>query len=373
MAHYNGADGKPLRTDQYARWRVSVHANALLNKGDITAPTCNSCHGNHGATPPGIEAVSFVCGKCHSREAELFRASKKHQGWTQHNEMMAGQPCGSCHDGARANVKLTQFNECIVCHENHAVVRPTVALLGTLPDTPCAFCHEGVGPLSAKVAEPKEKLQHFRDVRASLLKQADAQHVAAADRFDWLVDQALHLPWHRVIPENKKVDAKLRPEFTRLFEKFRIGKTHYTYTDPSTNKEVSVKVRSCVDCHDVADSSGAKNAANYVDATRSLTSMVARADRILLAAHRGGVEVRKVRSELDDAIDAQIELQAQVHTFAAADVNAKQKEGLQHAEAALVNGQSALDELNYRRHGLFGALSIIGLVLIALVLKIRTL
>src|SRR6185369_13489320 len=98
------------------------------------------------------------------------------------------------------------------------------------------------------------------------------------------------------------------------------------------------------------------NARAYLDATRGLTSMVGRADRILLSAHRGGVEVRKVRVELDGAIDSQIELETLVHTFSAPEVQAKQKEGLAHAEAALVAGQSSLDELTYRRKGLLIAL-----------------
>jgi len=67
MASYKLATGEPLPTDQYARWRVSVHAKDMYDKGDLTAPTCNDCHGNHGATPPGVESVSFVCGQCHMR------------------------------------------------------------------------------------------------------------------------------------------------------------------------------------------------------------------------------------------------------------------------------------------------------------------
>jgi len=360
-----------IPTDQYARWRVSVHAKAVLDKGDVAAPTCNDCHGNHGATPPGVEAISFVCGRCHAREAELFRKSPKYEAWTKHNEMMNGMSCETCHaDGKRANIKVTHFSECITCHENHGVVRPTIALLGNLPETPCAFCHEGVGPLAGRIAEMPSKAEHFKEVRDSFLKVADAQHLKGNDRFDWLVDQALHLPFHRV--GDAKQNDKLRPEFLRLFEKFRIGKTHYVYKDVKGN-DVSVPVRSCGDCHEEKDSAGLANARAYLDSTRSLTSMVGRADRILLSAHRGGVEVRKVRVELDGAIDSQIELETLVHTFSAPEVQAKQQEGLAHAEAALVAGQSSLDELTYRRKGLLIALGVILLALVALVVKIRSL
>jgi hypothetical protein len=102
--------------------------------------------------------------------------------------------------------------------------------------------------------------------------------------------------------------------------------------------------------------------------------MIARAERILLAAHRGGVEVRSARAELDSAVDNQIELETLAHTFGTGDdVQKKRDEGLGHARAALLAAQGSLDELSYRRTGLFMALGVIILVLIALALKIRTL
>ncbi|HEU4521523.1 MAG TPA: cytochrome b N-terminal domain-containing protein [Thermoanaerobaculia bacterium] len=369
MSAYKDASGRPLPTDQYARWQVSVHAKAMFEKNDMTAPTCNDCHGNHGATPPGVESVSFVCGQCHAREAELFRASTKHDLWIEHNELMAGSECAECHDGSRADVRMTHFSECVSCHENHSVLRPTVAMLGHLPDTPCAFCHEGVGPLAGRVAEPRAKAANYAALRASLLAAADRVGLTGERRFDWLVDQAQELPTHLMRTAEGEPD-RLRPEFARLFEKFRIGKTHHKFRDPKSGAELEVTVRRCSDCHE-AGSEGHAGAADYLDATRSVTTMIARSERILLAAHRGGVEVRQVRAELDAAVDSQIELETLVHTFAPAPVAAKQKEGLQHAEAALLAGQRSLDELAYRRRGLFLALGVIVLVLAGLALKIH--
>ena len=371
MANYKDDGGRPLPTDQYARWRVSVHANAMIEKGDLSAPTCNDCHGNHGATPPGVESVSFVCGKCHAREAELFRASGKHEAWTRHNDYLAsGSACNTCHDDKRAQIQLTHFGECVTCHENHGVIRPTIAMFGGLPETPCAFCHEGVGPLASRVAEPKAKAEHFIEFRTMLLKRAEALGLHGDARFDWLVDQAQQLPTH--IQKGKKDgEVRLRPEFARLFQKFRIGKTHYSYRDAS-GKDSSVAVRRCTDCH-AGNDTGVVAANANLQATRGLTSMIGRSERILLAAQRGGVEVRKVRAELDGAVGSQIEMAALVHTFAAKDIQAKQTEGLQHAEAALIAGQASLDELNYRRRGLLVAVGIIFLVLIGLTAKIKTL
>ena len=368
------ANGRSIPVDQYARWSRSVHAKALLEKGDLTAPTCNDCHGNHGAAPPGIGGVQFVCGSCHAREAELFRASPKAAGLEKHNEFLAAAPdgkCGTCHDDQRASLHFTQLSSCLVCHENHAVLRPTVAMLGALPDTPCAFCHQGVGPLAGLVPEPKAKEEHFAHTRASLLAAAAALHLEGDARFDWLVDQALQLPTHR-LPSDSGGKPQLRPEFARLFEKFRIGKTHYTYRDPATGHDVTVAVRRCTDCHGIPGTQGLDTSRALLSDTRSVTSMIARSERILLTAQRGGVEVRAVRPELDAAVDNQIELEALVHTFSPAGAFAeKKREALQHAHAALQSGQRSLDELDYRRRGLFIALGVILAALVAMAVKIR--
>jgi Cytochrome c3 len=368
------ANGRSIPVDQYARWSRSVHAKALLEKGDLTAPTCNDCHGNHGAAPPGIGSIRFVCGSCHAREAELFRASPKAAGWDRHNEFLAAAPdgkCGTCHEDERASLHFTQLSSCLICHENHAVVRPTVAMLGQLPDTPCAFCHEGVGPLVGFVQEPKAEAEHFAQMRATLLAAAKRLHLQGDARFDWLVDQALQLPTHR-IQSGPGGKGQLRPEFARLFEKFRIGKTHYTYRDPSTGHDVTVAVRQCTDCHRVSGLQGRDTSQGLLAGTRAVTSMIARSERILLAAQRGGVEVRAVRSELDAAVDNQIELETLVHTFSPTGAFAeKQREALQHAHAALEAGQHSLDELAYRRRGLFIALGVVLAALVAMALKIR--
>jgi len=364
MAAYKDDYGRPLPTNQYARWKRSVHANAMFVKGDLTAPTCNDCHGNHGATPPGLESVSFVCGTCHAREAELFRKSPKHEGWARHNEFLAtGSTCKDCHIDGRADVTFVKrFNECVVCHENHGVMRPTVALLDHLPPTPCAFCHEGNGPLITPEPEAKEMRAHYTETRDALLAAAKKQNLGGDARFDWLVDQALRLPTHTVESGAKK--QQLRPEFARLFEKFRIGKT----------SNDGVKVRQCGICHTEVPSDAVNTANGLMTAMSNLTAATGRSERILLAAARGGVEVRNARAELDEAVDGQIEMEALVHGFSAKGPFAeKEKEASTHAKAALEAGKRSLAELSFRRHGLWAALGIICVVLTGLIFKIRTL
>jgi len=108
-----------IPTDQYAKYKKSVHAKALYERQDLSAPTCNDCHGNHGATPPGIASVANVCGQCHARQAELFQASP--------------------HKAAFDNMQL---GECIKCHNNHEIVAPTDELIGTGDKSICISCHK---------------------------------------------------------------------------------------------------------------------------------------------------------------------------------------------------------------------------------------
>ena len=45
MAGVKLENGSPIPTDQYEKFARSVHGVALLQKQDIGAPACNSCHG----------------------------------------------------------------------------------------------------------------------------------------------------------------------------------------------------------------------------------------------------------------------------------------------------------------------------------------
>jgi hypothetical protein len=388
MAGYRRDDGSPLPIDQYALWRQSVHAQALLDKGDLSAPTCNDCHGNHGAVPPGLDSIAYVCGQCHGRESELFRASPKVKLFAAHNEMLkdAGpQACAACHDAPEpaASVRgIHTFSECVTCHGNHAVIRPSVAMLGPLPDTPCAFCHQKPEQLTGSFTEPAAVSTHFAAVRGELLGRVPPE-LDADGRFDWLVDRALELPFHNEVDENGK--QTLRPEFARLFEKFRIGKRHFTYEDPATGKPVVGRVRSCGDCHAPASASsaggegaasGGATAAAFLDGMWGLTSVTARSERILLRAHQGGVQTKAAQAAIDQAVDDQIQLEVLVHTFSAAPDGTfakRQKQGLEQAQKAYTSGVTALGEVAARRRGLVIFLVLVVLLVVAIGLKIRSL
>jgi len=182
------------------------------------------------------------------------------------------------------------------------------------------------------------------------------------------------LPNHR-LGEGDDDAVHLRPEFERLFSKFRIGKGYYEYQDPEGDGTVRAEVRKCGDCHS-PEGDPAVGGQLFVDKIRELTVLAGEAERILLAARRGGVETREAATHVDRVVDAQIDLQVLVHSFDPSPDGrfmTAHAEGLEHAQAALESGARALDELEYRRKGLALALIVIVAVLIGLALKIRSL
>jgi hypothetical protein len=381
MAGYLTDEGRPLPVTQYALWQQSVHAASMFDREDLSAPTCNDCHGNHGAAPPGVESVNFVCGQCHGREASLFRQSPKREAFEEHAEYLldAGEEgCAACHaePEPQAGITMTHLGECASCHGNHGIVRPSLAMLSPLPETPCAFCHEGVGGVA--IGDLEASVTAYEDRRGTLLSEAEELGLAGNARFDWLIDRARSLPQHGGEGEGTE-GSGAGAEFARLYDKFRIGKTTYTYTDPTTEEQAERQVLRCASCHASPEELGEDAIGYTVSATilenmRSLTARTAAAERMLLRAKRGGVETGDALLSIDQSIDAQIGLEVLLHSFAVGEDSefvAQHLEGLAHASEASMAGESALEELWSRRQGLFVALALIALVLLGLYLKIR--
>jgi hypothetical protein len=379
------SDGSAIPVDQVARWKDSVHGVALMKKGDLSAPTCNDCHGNHGAAPPGVGSVTFVCGRCHGREAELLRASPKHEGLETHQEFLADagpSGCASCHEGPDPAALLpatTKLGQCTTCHGNHSVNRPTSALFASLPAQPCALCHGDDADFSVS-PEPARTVASFQRTRDALLAEAEELGLQGEARYDWLVNRALSLPNHtRVLEEGEGEQVVARPEFTRLFEKFRVGTTHFAFVDPATGEHRTERVRRCSDCHAekptlASEPMGLNVAGEMVGRMQRLETSIARAERMLLAAKRGGVAVGDAETALDAAIDSHIELQVLVHSFSVAENGPfvrTHEEAAKHAESALVASREALQELGVRRQGLALSLVAIALVLVGLGWAIR--
>lgn len=107
-----------IPVDQYDQFVMSVHGVALLEKGDLSSPSCNDCHGNHGAIPPGVESISKVCGTCHVLNMELFDQSPHKKAFDEND-----------------------IPECESCHGNHKINPPTDEMIGVQESSVCIDCH----------------------------------------------------------------------------------------------------------------------------------------------------------------------------------------------------------------------------------------
>jgi predicted CXXCH cytochrome family protein len=123
--------------DQYDKYKASVHAKALYERQDLSAPTCNDCHGNHGAAPPGLASVANVCGQCHVRQSALFQSNSH-----------------------KTVFDLMEVGECVQCHSNHAISPPGDEMLGVGEKSACTYCHgkgdsgyEAAGKMRARIDE----------------------------------------------------------------------------------------------------------------------------------------------------------------------------------------------------------------------------
>jgi hypothetical protein len=230
-----------IPTDQLRKYETSVHWEMMAVRHDLAAPTCNDCHGNHGAAPPGISWVGNTCGQCHAVVEGLFARSVHARVFP-----LMGKP------------------GCATCHGSHDVQRASDALLG-------------LGPGAV-----------------------------------------------------------------------------------------------CVDCHG-ASSEGGRHATAMRGLIDSLRLDFDSAAGVLREAERAGVEVSQGLFELEEARTALVGARTAVHAFRVDSVQRLAAEGLAITTRAHARGQRALRELRFRRTGLVVSLTIILVLMVGLIWKIREL
>jgi predicted CXXCH cytochrome family protein len=151
-----------IATNQFAEYNKSVHHDALTLRGDLSAPTCVTCHGNHGATPPGASSVAAVCSTCHVFQAQLFEASPHKEAFA-----AAGLP------------------GCVTCHSNHGILHPTDSLIGTNDKAVCGQCHTEGDPGFVAANNIRDQLAQL----AAAINNAD-EILSKAERSGMEVSQA---------------------------------------------------------------------------------------------------------------------------------------------------------------------------------------
>jgi hypothetical protein len=134
-----------IPTNQYTEYLKSAHWEELSKGGDLAAPTCTTCHGNHGAKPPEVSSVAAVCGTCHALEQQRFEKSPHQAAFTAMN-----------------------LGTCVVCHSNHAVLRTSDQMLSG-GDAVCGQCHTADSAGGKAAMEMAGLIRNLQD----RLKQAD--------------------------------------------------------------------------------------------------------------------------------------------------------------------------------------------------------
>jgi len=151
--------GIPVR--QVDDYKQSVHARALFEKKDLSAPVCNDCHGNHGAAPPEVTSIAFVCRQCHPSAGELFSKSPHKQAF----------------DGLG-------IAECEVCHGNHLISPPSDNLLAGGKADVCVQCHDAGTEPHQTGLKIKQQIDNFvasSEAAGALLATAERKGVEVSE------------------------------------------------------------------------------------------------------------------------------------------------------------------------------------------------
>ncbi len=171
--------GYNIPTNQAELYSRSVHGEAVMKNRDLAAPTCNDCHGNHGATPPGVDSVANVCGQCHILQWDLFNKSP--------------------HKSAFAEADLPA---CASCHEHHDVRRTSDTMLGVEEPATCINCHDEESKGYAVAAEMKSGivgLQDRLDAARQILERAERAGMEVSRPMLNLSEGRNHLVQARVV------------------------------------------------------------------------------------------------------------------------------------------------------------------------------
>ena len=170
-----------MPTNQFDLYKQSVHGHAMLDEQNFQAPNCATCHGTHGAAPPGFEEVANVCGSCHSATQDYWLTSSHASGSEKspkcvtchgrydvtnpNEEMFLGadpRHCGSCHDpdseaGQTAAALYNSINAASTAYEEAEIAINTVQEVGML-----------ISPLEGRLREANTALITARAAQHTL-------------------------------------------------------------------------------------------------------------------------------------------------------------------------------------------------------------
>jgi hypothetical protein len=180
-----------IPTNQFQQYQTSVHWAAMTKRGDLSAPSCASCHGNHGAKPPQVDSVAEVCGTCHVLFAERYNESV-------HRAVFSGAGGGG---------------GCMVCHSNHGIQKPSTGMLSGAGSV-CGGCHEkGSAPaaIAVQMAGWIDGLDAAIQQSETVLARAEAYGMEVSEAQIRLIDARENLVKSRLALHSMRADLTRVP------------------------------------------------------------------------------------------------------------------------------------------------------------------
>jgi hypothetical protein len=149
-----------IPTNQYELYEQSVHGIALLQGQDLRAPTCSTCHGTHGAAPPGFQEVANVCGQCHTVTEDYYLAGA-------HKSGMVGEAAPRC----------------VTCHGRYDVMPATRDLFLGTEERHCGSCHAPGSAIATQVdaiyGALNEASETFEEAEATVTQATEMRLIMA--------------------------------------------------------------------------------------------------------------------------------------------------------------------------------------------------
>lgn len=298
-----------LPTDQYAKYLTSQHGKRFA-QGDADVAVCVSCHDAHG-----IRSKKDPLSPVYATNIPgTCAACHSDAGLMERHKLPVNQHWDysqSVHGQALLFKGDRGAPHCASCHGSHEAARPGTIAVGNV----CAQCHSLTRDLFAK-----------------------SPHKAA--------HEALGLPECEVCHGNhlirKPTDAML-----------------------GTGPEAL-----CVNCHEPG-STGYLAAQAMREHLERVKSQLSSAEAVVTKAERLGMDVNEAVFELHEAEAKLTQARTYVHSFSADAMQPLAEAGLEHAQRAQAQGDEAVEAFDFRRHGLWVTLAIIGLLVAGLLLKIR--
>lgn len=184
-------DGAIAGATPYTDYVAGVHGRAFLEDKNGSAPQCASCHGAHGAAPPGVGDVDKVCGQCHAPARAYFLDSPHAVAL----ETTGTPECASCHDHHRVlNVGISAFDAtCGNCHEpgsSQLEVATTMETLFTGAVEEIETARQMVDRAAAIPLYVEDYLARLEEARTALMQSYPVMHALQVARVEELTHRA---------------------------------------------------------------------------------------------------------------------------------------------------------------------------------------